>query len=68
MRITVDIDEKMLKDLVMISGERKKSPAVKLAVTEYVNRAKCKEFGRLIMEGAFTDVFEPDYDPDKISN
>ena len=68
MRITVDIDEDTLKDLVSISGESKKSPAIKLAVKEYVQRAKCKEFGRLIMQGAFTDVFEPDYDPDKFSN
>ena len=56
MRITVDIDEDTLKDLVSISGESKKSPAIKLAVKEYVQRAKCKEFGRLIMEGAFTKM------------
>jgi metal-responsive CopG/Arc/MetJ family transcriptional regulator len=68
MRITVDIDENMLKDLVSISGEKKKSPAVKLAVEEYVNRAKCKELGRLIREGAFADSWPPGYDPDKFSN
>jgi Arc/MetJ family transcription regulator len=53
MRITVDIDEATLKDLAQITGERKKSPAVAKAVTEFVNRKKAREFGRLLREGAF---------------
>ncbi|HEX8373058.1 MAG TPA: type II toxin-antitoxin system VapB family antitoxin [Chthoniobacterales bacterium] len=65
MRITVDIDESVLKDLEAITGESKKSPAISLAVEEFVKRQKAKEFGRLIREGAFADAFEPDYDPDK---
>ncbi len=53
MRITVDIDEAILKDLARITGESKKSPAVAKAVTEFVNRKKAKEFGTLLREGAF---------------
>ena len=53
MRITVDIDEATLRDLAQITGERKKSPAVAEAVTEFVNRRKAREFGRLLREGAF---------------
>ena len=53
MRITVDIDEGILDDLVLITGEGKKSPAVAKAVTEYVKRRKAKEFGRLMRQGAF---------------
>ena len=53
MRITVDIDEATLEDLARITGERKKSPAVAKAITEYVNRKKAKEFGALLREGAF---------------
>jgi Arc/MetJ family transcription regulator len=53
MRITVDIDEATLRDLAQITGERKKSPAVAAAVTEFVNRRKAREFGRLLREGAF---------------
>ncbi len=53
MRITVNIDEATLRELAQITGERKKSPAVSKAVTEFVNRRKAQEFGRLLREGAF---------------
>lgn len=53
MRVTVDIDKAILHDLAQITGERKKSPAVAKAVTEFVNRKKAREFGRLLREGAF---------------
>ena len=53
MRITVNIDEKILDDLTKIMGERKKSPAISKAVTAFVKRTKAKEFGRLLREGAF---------------
>ena len=53
MRITVDIDEAVLKELVRLMGEKKKSPAVSKAVVEYVKRRKARELGRLLREGAF---------------
>ncbi len=53
MRITVDIDEATLEDLLEITGERKKSPAVAKAVAEFVKRRKAREFGLLLREGAF---------------
>ena len=53
MRITVDIDESVLQELAKITGERKRSPAVSRAVTEFVRRNKAKEFGQLLREGAF---------------
>ena len=53
MRITVDLEESVLEDLARITGEKKKSPAVVKAVTEFVNRRKAREFGKLIREGAF---------------
>ena len=53
MRITVDIEDGVLDELVKMTGETKKSPAVAKAVTEYVRRLKMKEFGRLLREGAF---------------
>lgn len=36
-----------------LTGEKSKSPAVAKAVTEFVNRRKAREFGRLIRESAF---------------
>jgi hypothetical protein len=53
MRITVDIEESVLKDLARITGEKKKSPAVSRAVTEFVRRQKARQFGRMLREGAF---------------
>ncbi len=53
MRITVDIDEATLEELLEITGERAKSPAVAAAVTEFVKRTRARQFGRLIREGAF---------------
>ena len=53
MRITVDINDETLEELAKITGESKKSPAITLAVTEYVRREKAKEFGKLLREGSF---------------
>jgi Arc/MetJ family transcription regulator len=53
MRITVDIDDATLDDLSKITGETKKSPAVALAVSEYIKREKAREFGKLLREGNF---------------
>ena len=65
MRITVDIEEDILMDLLEITGEKNKSPAVAKAVTEFVRRKKAREFGRMIREGAF-DYPEPTRDADGI--
>ncbi|MCP5524659.1 MAG: type II toxin-antitoxin system VapB family antitoxin [Verrucomicrobiales bacterium] len=51
MRITVDIDDQIMDDLVKLTGERKKSPAVAKAVDEFVKRRKAREFGRILREG-----------------
>ena len=53
MRITVDIEESVLDDLTKMTGESKMSPAVSKAVTEFVKRAKAREFGKMLREGAF---------------
>lgn len=53
MRITVDIDESVLSDLLKITGDKNKSPAIARAVTEFVHRKKAREFGRMIREGVF---------------
>ncbi|MFZ4682534.1 MAG: DUF2191 domain-containing protein [Terrimicrobiaceae bacterium] len=65
MRITVDIEECVLNDLALLTGESKKSPAVAKAVTEFVKRAKAREFGKRLMEGDFAGSFDEDYDPKK---
>lgn len=53
MRISVDIDEKVLEEVMALTGEKSKSPALAKAVNEFVRRQRAKEFGRLIREGAF---------------
>lgn len=53
MRITVDIDDRILDELVQLTGISKKSPAVAKAVEEFVARRKAREFGRALREGIF---------------
>lgn len=53
MRITIDIDKSILDELAIITGEKKMSPAVNKAVTEFVKRQKARQFGRMLREGAF---------------
>ncbi|MBG7608709.1 MAG: type II toxin-antitoxin system VapB family antitoxin [Verrucomicrobia bacterium] len=65
MRITVDIEEDILNDLLEITGDKGKSPAVAKAVTEFVRRTKAREFGRMIREGAF-NYPEPPTDADGV--
>ena len=65
MRISVDIDEALLEEVIALTGEKNKSPALAKAVTEYVRRARAREFGRLIREGAFD---YPDPEPIDLAN
>jgi len=53
MRITVDIEDSILSELMKITGDKNKSPAVARAVTEFVRRKQAREFGRMIREGVF---------------
>lgn len=53
MRITVDIEDDILTELMRITGDKNKSPAVARAVTDFVRRKQAREFGRMIREGAF---------------
>ncbi len=62
MRITVDIEDEVLSDLLKITGDKHKSPAVSRAVTEFVRRKQAREFGRMIREGIF-DYPAPAADP-----
>ena len=67
MRITVDIEDDILADLLEITGDKNKSPAVAKAVTEFVRRKKAREFGRLMREGAFDYPDEGDSGSDLAS-
>jgi Arc/MetJ family transcription regulator len=53
MRISVDIEDAVLEEVMALTGEKNKSPALSKAVTEFVRRRRAREFGRLIREGAF---------------
>ena len=53
MRITVDIEDEALAELSELTGEMKKSPAIALAVKDFIRRKRAKEFGQLLREGSF---------------
>ena len=55
MKITIDIEDDVLRDAMRITGERKKGPAVVKAAKEYIRRQMAREFGRKLMEGEFGD-------------
>ena len=53
MRITIDITPETLEQVMRLTGERKKSPAIAKAAEEFVRRSRAQEFGRLLRESAF---------------
>jgi Arc/MetJ family transcription regulator len=53
MRMTVELDEKTLDELMKVTGHKKNSPAVAFAVRDFINRKKAKDFGRMLREGKF---------------
>lgn len=63
MRISVEIDEEVVNELMEITGEKSRSPAMSKAIVEFVRRKRASEFGRLIREGAF-DYPDPMVDSD----
>lgn len=63
MRITVEVDEDVLAEVMALTGERRKSPALAKAILGFVRRQRAKEFGRLIREGAFDYPAGPSPDP-----
>jgi metal-responsive CopG/Arc/MetJ family transcriptional regulator len=51
MRITVDIAEKDLASVQKSTGIRKRSPAVRQAIADYVREMERKQFLRRVMDG-----------------
>jgi Arc/MetJ family transcription regulator len=55
MRITIDIDDEILKNAMKLTGEKKKGPAITKATSEFVRREMIKKFANMVMEGEFED-------------
>ncbi len=53
MRISVDIDEGIVNEVMALTGESQKSPALAKAIVEFVHRRRAREFGRMIRESVF---------------
>jgi len=53
MRMTVELDEKTVDELLKVTGHKKNSPAVAFAVRDFINRKKARDFGRMLREGNF---------------
>lgn len=51
MRITIEIDENNLSEILKATGEKKKSPAIRRALEEYVAERKKKNFLRKVIQG-----------------
>ena len=48
MRITVDIDEGLLKEAVTLTGEKSKSKALNKALEDYIRRKKIDELRAML--------------------
>ncbi|MDA7935635.1 type II toxin-antitoxin system VapB family antitoxin [bacterium] len=55
MRITIEIDDKVMKEAMLVTGEKKKGPAISKAASEYVRRQMIRRFANKVMEGGFED-------------
>ena len=53
MRITIDIDDADLRELMDLTGEKKKGPAVVKAALEFARREKIRNFTRSVMAGDY---------------
>jgi Arc/MetJ family transcription regulator len=51
MRITIEIDAKDLNRIQKITGEKKKSPAINQALTEYLNWRRRHQFVERVLSG-----------------
>ncbi len=48
MRTTIDIDERVLKDVVKLTGEKRKGKAVNHALKEFVRQQRLRELADMI--------------------
>ncbi len=53
MRISVDVEEVIVDEVVRLTGERNKSPALAYAISEFVRIQKVRDFGTKIRTGEF---------------
>lgn len=53
MRISVEVSEDILNEVMQMTGEKSKSAALSKAINEFVRRRRAKDFGRLMREGSF---------------
>ncbi len=51
MRITVDIEDRMLREVQRATGIEKKSPAVHAALKEYIRQERCRQVIGMVKEG-----------------
>ncbi len=49
------MDDDVLKNAMMLTGETKKGPAITKAASEFVRREMVRKFANMVMEGEFAD-------------
>ncbi|MCD6256582.1 type II toxin-antitoxin system VapB family antitoxin [Candidatus Aerophobetes bacterium] len=58
MRTTLDIDDKLLADVVKITGEKSKSKAVNKALEEYIQKIKVQQLKELSGKVKMVDTWK----------
>ena len=52
MRITVDVDDRKLRDILKVTGIKKKSPAINHVLDEYLRESKLRMTLKKVRDGA----------------
>jgi Arc/MetJ family transcription regulator len=60
MRTTLELDEKLVREVVKFSGEKNKGKAVNKALAEYVRRHKIEELRKMLGTIGLADTWRED--------
>ena len=60
MRTTLELDEKLIREVVRLSGEKNKGKAVNKAMAEYVRRRKIDELRKMLGTIGLADTWRED--------
>ncbi len=66
MRVTVDIDEKKIAEILKITKQKKKSPAISQALEEFIDYRKRQAFLKKVLDGK-TDYSSTNIEIEKIA-
>lgn len=65
MKVSVEVDEDTLAQLIEFTGESKKGPAIMKAASDFLRQKRLLKFVDDARAGKFANAFDEDYHPDQ---